>query len=38
MIKVNDFNDLGEEATAHWDFCHDTAMGRSGNDSLHYTR
>ena len=26
MVKLNDFNDLGEAATAHWDFCHCTAM------------
>ena len=30
MIKLNDFNNLQGEATAHWDFCHDAAMGRSG--------
>ena len=29
MAKLNDFNDLAGAATAHWDFCHDTAMGRS---------
>ena len=27
MTKLNDFNDLVGVATAHWDFCHDTAMG-----------
>ena len=36
MVKLNDFNDLAGAATAHWDFCHLTAMDLVRNDSLHY--
>ena len=38
MVKLNDFNDLAGAATAHWDFCHLTAMDLVRNLLLRYVQ